>query len=94
MVYTSGSLSLAALEYFVNLDPDLLPPDLVAIPADIPDDLGMRQITAASPPRCSETFTCCTSGNAARPLVTLSVHDEQPQHDVLCARRDNLIQEH
>jgi RES domain-containing protein len=51
MVYTSGSLSLAALEYFVNLDPDLLPPDLVAIPADIPDDLRMRQITVRDLPR-------------------------------------------
>jgi len=34
MIYTSGSLSLAALEILVHCEPSLLPADLVAIPAD------------------------------------------------------------
>jgi hypothetical protein len=31
MVYASTSLSLAAVETFVNLEPNLRPPDLVSI---------------------------------------------------------------
>lgn len=50
-VYTSGSLSLAALECFVNLDPDLLPRGLVAMPAEIPDDVRIQQITIRDLPR-------------------------------------------
>jgi len=37
VVYTSATLSLAALEYFVNLDPGAMPDDLVAVPADLPE---------------------------------------------------------
>ena len=37
VVYTSATLSLAALEYFVNLDPEEAPDNLVAVPADIPE---------------------------------------------------------
>ena len=37
VVYTSGSLALAALEMFVNLDPEDMPQDLVSIGATIPD---------------------------------------------------------
>ena len=36
LVYTSATLSLAALEYFVHLSPEEAPGDLVAVPADIP----------------------------------------------------------
>lgn len=41
VAYTSASLSLAALEYFVNLDTDLTPDDLVSVRLQIPADLGM-----------------------------------------------------
>ena len=46
MVYTAGSLALAALEYFVHLPPAMrqpgrLPP-LVAVALDIPDDLPLE----------------------------------------------------
>jgi RES domain-containing protein len=51
VVYTSGSLSLAALEYFVNLDPDLMPPGLVAVSADIPDGVRVQQIRVRDLPR-------------------------------------------
>ena len=37
MVYASTSLSLAAVETFVNLEPNLRPADLVAIEGVIPD---------------------------------------------------------
>lgn len=44
VVFTSATLSLAALERFVHTDPDLEPPDLVAIPADTSDDLGLESV--------------------------------------------------
>jgi RES domain-containing protein len=39
VVYASTSLALAAVETFVNLEPNLRPSDLVAIEGDIPDGL-------------------------------------------------------
>ncbi len=42
-IYTSATLSLAALGLFVHTDPDLAPADLLAISADIPDDLVVRE---------------------------------------------------
>jgi RES domain-containing protein len=39
LVYTSGSLALAALEFFVNWNRRSAPEPLVAIPADISEDL-------------------------------------------------------
>lgn len=50
VVYTSASLSLAALEFFANLDtPDLALP-LVAITADIPGSIGIVSIEPAGLP--------------------------------------------
>jgi len=37
MVYCSTSLALAALEFFVHLDPDVAPEDLVSTMAEIPE---------------------------------------------------------
>ena len=39
VVYCSATLSLAALEYFVNLEPEVAPPDLVSVAIDLPVDL-------------------------------------------------------
>lgn len=50
VVYTSATLSLAALEGFVHLDPSDAPSDLVVIPADIPDDVSRREIAAVTLP--------------------------------------------
>lgn len=47
LVYCSTTLSLAALEYFVNLEPFLAPGDLVAIPAEIPPDVSRSELDAA-----------------------------------------------
>ena len=44
--YTSEHQSLAMLEYFVHLDADDAPPDLVLVTAEIPDDLPHQRIAA------------------------------------------------
>jgi len=44
MVYASASLALAAVETFVNLEPNLRPADLVSIEGEIPDSVEIRQI--------------------------------------------------
>lgn len=51
VVYASGSLSLAALEYFVNLDTDLTPPDLVSVRIDIPDEVDLTAVAVEDLPR-------------------------------------------
>ena len=51
VVYVSQSLSLAALELLVHADAALLPDDLVAVPADIPDALPIEAVDAADLPR-------------------------------------------
>ena len=49
-VYTSATLSLAALERFVHTDPDLEPADLVAVAVDINDELPMLELDIAQLP--------------------------------------------
>jgi RES domain-containing protein len=44
VVYTSATASLAALEYFVNLDVDEAPSDLVLVPTDIPEDVAVEAV--------------------------------------------------
>ena len=41
VVYSSETLSLAALEYLVHIEPTLAPDDLVAMQLDVPDDPGL-----------------------------------------------------
>lgn len=41
VIYTSQSLSLAALEYLVHVDPLLAPSDLVAMEIEVPNDAGL-----------------------------------------------------
>jgi RES domain-containing protein len=43
MVYTSSSLALAALEFFVHLDPSVAPDDLVSVSATIPSALKVER---------------------------------------------------
>ena len=50
VVYTSGTLSLAALEYLVHVDSDILPDALVKIRATIPDSLKIETIDTANLP--------------------------------------------
>jgi RES domain-containing protein len=44
VVYTSESLALAALELLVHLNVDEEPPNLVALRAEVPDDLPMESV--------------------------------------------------
>jgi RES domain-containing protein len=50
MVYTSGSLALAALEMFVNFEPEDMPQDLVSIAAAIPDSVEAESIAIGDLP--------------------------------------------
>jgi RES domain-containing protein len=51
VVYTSATLSLAVLEYFVNLPKAAAPPDLVAVSADLPADITMTSLDLGDLPR-------------------------------------------
>ncbi|MGH7771373.1 MAG: RES family NAD+ phosphorylase [Candidatus Binatia bacterium] len=51
VVYTSGSLSLAALELFVHVDIDIAPRNLVAIEADVPDSVATETVKVESLPK-------------------------------------------
>ena len=44
MVYASTSLALAAIETFVNLEPNLSPGDLVSVQGEIPETLQVGRI--------------------------------------------------
>jgi RES domain-containing protein len=55
MVYCSSSLALAAIELFVNLEPNLQPDDLVSVAAALPDGEPARRLEAAELP--SEWWT-------------------------------------
>lgn len=46
LAYSSEHQSLAMLEYFVHLDSDSAPADLVLVTAEIPDDLAKERIPA------------------------------------------------
>ncbi len=50
IVYTSSSLSLAALELFVHLDPKMIPTDLIRVRASIPDTVSIETLSAKSLP--------------------------------------------
>ena len=51
VVYASATASLAALEYFVNLDVEDAPPDLVLVAADVPDSLAVEEVAVDALPR-------------------------------------------
>lgn len=51
LAYTAEHLSLAMLEYFVHIDPDDPPRDLVMVKADIPDSLPRHRIAVDDLPR-------------------------------------------
>lgn len=51
VVYASSSLALAAVEIFVNLEPNLRPGDLVFIEGEIPDALRIERLELDALPR-------------------------------------------
>jgi RES domain-containing protein len=50
IVYTSPTLSLCALEYFVHVDPGLAPAGLVAIAVDLPSGISIPSLAVAELP--------------------------------------------
>ena len=56
LVYTSGTLSLAVLEYLVNLPISDLPDDLVSIQIQVPADLARAEIAIDDLPENWRTF--------------------------------------
>ena len=56
VVYTSGSLALAVLEVLVHLEIRHFPDEMRAVPADVPDGLRVRTLTARDLPRAWETI--------------------------------------
>ena len=55
-VYASFTLSLSALEFFVHLEPDLAPADLVAASAAIPSDIPVQEVAVADLPMDWRTY--------------------------------------
>jgi RES domain-containing protein len=51
VVYASESLALASLEVLVHLEPDHMPPDLLAIEIDVPDALEIARLNPSQLPR-------------------------------------------
>lgn len=51
VVYCSATLSLAVLEYFVHLEPDLAPLELVSAAADLPGSLAGETLEIEAMPR-------------------------------------------
>ena len=49
-VFASATLSLAALERFVHVDPDLEAPDLVALTIDVDSDVEIQTVDAGDLP--------------------------------------------
>ena len=47
LAYASEHQSLAMLEYFVHLDPEDSPDDLVLATADVPDDVSRKRVLAS-----------------------------------------------
>lgn len=47
VVYTAGTLALAALEVLVHVDLDIVPTDLVSIPIKIPTGIRIEEISVA-----------------------------------------------
>lgn len=51
VVYTSGSLSLAVLEYFVHVDTDLVPEDMVSVRAELSEEIERERVEPGDLPR-------------------------------------------
>ena len=51
LAYTAEHLSLAILEYFVHIDPDDPPKDLVRVRADVPDSVSRYSLIPERIPR-------------------------------------------
>lgn len=80
VIYASGSLALAALEYLVQVDVEDVPADLVALTLHVPDDVAVETIDPGALPagweRAPEPAVCRALGDAwlgARRALVLRV---------------------
>ena len=78
LVYAAGTLALAALEYLVHVDPGDVPPDLVALTIEVPDDAPVDRVLPTALPedwaRLPEHPACQTLGDAwARSSAALAI---------------------
>lgn len=67
MIYTSGTLALAALEYLVHVEPENAPDDLVALTIEIPEASSVRVVTTDELPlhweRATDIGACKAIGD-------------------------------
>jgi len=75
MVYASTSLSLAAIELFVHLDPGQAPGDLVYLSATLPDGEPVRTIQPAELPPDWWSDDIASSAESARELGDAWIRD-------------------
>lgn len=68
VVYTAGSLALAALEYLIHVDVADVPADLVALTIEVPDDVEVTTVDPATLPpgweQVAEPTACKALGDA------------------------------
>lgn len=68
VVYAASSLSLAALEYLVHVDPARVPDDLIAMRIEVPDGFGAERVVVDDLPvgwnALSDHVACITAGDA------------------------------
>ena len=68
VVYTSTTLSLAALEYLIHVDAADAPSDLVALTVEVPDEVDVERVEAAGLPagweQAPEPQACKDIGDA------------------------------
>lgn len=67
MVYASGSLALAALEYLVHVDPENAPSDLIALTIEVPESSDIETVPVSDLPsgweKASDIAACKTIGD-------------------------------
>lgn len=87
IVYASSSRALALLEYLVNLAPHQLPPDLVFLTIDIPDDL----ILPLHPPNCWNSHNSPTARQAGDAWLTEASSAVLSVPSVVIPEESNLL---
>ncbi len=67
MIYTSGSLALAALEYLVHVAPENAPNDLIALTIEFPETSGIEIVSVDDLPKAwektADSTTCKKVGD-------------------------------
>ncbi len=87
MVYTSPSLALASVEFFVNLDLQVEQPELVAVPATLPDEFIQDRVQERDLPeswRDTPSPACLATGMLwfeSKRSVALIVPSASVMHD-------------